>query len=122
MVCIIYFNCSEQCYQWIKAKQHNCHDIASAILATDNPFQQMQLGQQIATSDKWKQNKILLMREILVAKFINCREYREFLDRSGSRLLIENTHHPFWGKGRNSDGSNNLGVLHCDIRSKLQGL
>jgi len=77
------------------------------------------------TDDKWKEVKIDVMRAILLEKYTQCTDYREYLERTGTQRIIEDTNHYFWGNGKNGDGYGILGQLHewirdtCD-KKKLQ--
>ena len=79
----------------------------------------MRLGQSIKTTKNWKITKAKYMLEILRAKLISSKTYRDFLLSTGSSLLVEDTGHFFGGKGKNNKGKNMMGVLHTIICSEL---
>ena len=71
------------------------------------------------TPKNWKTTKARYMLEILRAKLHSNNTYRDFLLSMGSSLLIEDTGHNYWGKGKNNTGKNMMGVLHTILRSEL---
>jgi len=113
----IHFNSSEQAYQWEKCIFHNNHTLANLILEEKDPYKQMKIGGLIIGNPIWQDKKRDCMREILKFKLIDCETYRAALKESKDSVLIENTNHPFWGRGKSNLGKNNLGALHCEIRS-----
>ena len=111
------FNCSEQAYQWEKCMFYNNLNLAEKILKEKNPYKQMRLGGLIEGDIEWTNAKIFYMTEILKIKLINSKAYRDALKYSKDNLLIEDTCHEFWGRGKTGNGKNNLGVLHCSLRA-----
>ena len=81
----------------------------------------MRIGRQIKGNPEWQRNKKCFMREILKFKLIDCETYRTALKKSKDSVLIEDTNNPFWGRGKDGLGKNNLGCLHCEIRA-LSGI
>ena len=79
----------------------------------------MIIGQAIPTNDEWKKTKYKYMLEILRQKVIASPKYKEFLLSTLTKIYIENTCHPYWGRGKNNCGKNMLGALHAKIRSEV---
>ena len=114
------FNTSEQLYQWCKALENKDQQTALLLLQNKNPFTQYRLGKQIKTDHRWDKIKTNVMRDVLRIKFVQCGEYREALEQSGFRPIIEDTDNEFWGRGKKNTGKNILGCLHIELRSKEQ--
>lgn len=114
------FNSVEQAYQWDKCTSHRQLNLAKQIKGTTNTFQQMQLGKRVSTKALWEQRKRKVMKSLLLSKAKTCAEYRVCLEESGNKTFVEDTNHPFWGKGKDGKGKNILGVLHCYVRSILR--
>ena len=116
----ILFNASEQAYQWEKCMLYQNFNIAQTILREKNPYEQMRLG-GLAKGTKEQEKtwlKLFYMSEILKIKLINSTAYRKSLKQSKDKILIEDTNHEFWGRGKTGRGKNNLGVLHCILRAR----
>ena len=113
------FNSTEQAYQWEKAITHKKYNIANQIIATNNTFKQMNFGKQITTNTQWQVRKRKIMKNLLLKKASCCEEYKTALKNSGNETLVEDTNHPYWGRGRDGKGRNILGVLHCYVRSAI---
>lgn len=67
--------------------------------------------------EDWEQIKMEVMLKALLAKFIQHKELRMLLIKTGSRQLVEHTSNDsFWGDGGDGTGQNNLGKLLMKIR------
>ena len=113
-----YFYSTENAYQWQKAKHHGNDYLANRILA-ETSRNAMYLGKSIKTNDSWKTQKAGLMTELVCLKKDTSKEYRDYLLSTTTAILVENTSHPYWGKGFNDKGLNILGVIHTEIRESL---
>jgi len=113
----LYFNCSEQAYQWEKCAFHRNKKLAERVLYEQDPYLQMKLGKTVKENTRWTEEKSSYMREILKFKLINCKEYRTSLKNSNACTIIEDTSNNFWGRGFEGKGQNQLGVLHCELRA-----
>lgn len=61
--------------------------------------------------------KVLIMEEILRAKVTQHESARDALQRSGTRIIYENSPiDDFWGVGPDGKGKNMIGVLWMKIR------
>lgn len=85
-----------------KARLFKDEDILAKILATENPAVAKKLGRQVKDFDlpTWKEN----MREIVTMgsyhKFRHNQDLREFLDTTGTKVLVEaSPYDPLWGIG-----------------------
>ncbi len=95
---------SEHAYQAAKARFHHQKLSLNEILHTANTKTVMRIGQNIRTTDAWKRVKAQLMLEILIAKSKVYYNFRDNLTQSYPAILVENTCHPYWGKGKHNSG------------------
>ena len=65
----------------------------------------------------WLKYRSRLMRSLLEAKFNQCQEFKEEITNHGT--FLEDTFNDYWGRGQHNNGSNVLGVLMNQVRSKL---
>lgn len=114
----ISFDTVENAYQWAKATEHGEFYLAEQI-KNKTAKKAMFMGKKIKTSEKWEKSKVHLMTKLVLLKKESCKEYRDFLLSSTTAILVENTYHPFWGKGENNKGKNMLGVIHTEIRENM---
>ena len=68
----------------------------------------------------WERKKRQYMAEILRIKLECCSQYRDCLEASGNKVLIEDTTDRYWARGRDNKGRNVLGVIHCMLRANLK--
>ena len=79
----------------------------------------MLIGNAIVTNSSWHTQKVQLMLSLLKKKKAADSNYRKCLIESWPAILVEDTCHNFWGRGKNNKGKNMLGVLHMVIRDEL---
>ena len=104
-----------------KARREDLIRKIEAIATSRNPRFAMNEGQAVNTSNNttWKKAKRQLMYTILQHKADQCKAYADYLKASSSRTLIEDTNHPYWGKGTNYTGLCMLGILHEKVRAEI---
>ena len=66
----------------------------------------------------WDEKKIGIMFEVLLAKFTQNIDTKEYLLETGLRPLIKISNDDFWGNGLNNSGKNFHGKLLEKIRKK----
>lgn len=90
------------------------------ISQVDSPGEVKRLGKELVLRPDWAQAKFLIMRELLVQKFVRYPDLRKKLLATGDAELVENNQwgDTCWGvcKGK---GENNLGKLLMAIRKEL---
>ena len=82
------------------------------------------LGQKVTMRPDWDQVKRQVMKECVLAKFLQHPDLRKQLMATGDEELIEDTtttNDTYWGCGTNGDGQNNLGKILMEIRDLLRG-
>ena len=82
------------------------------------------LGQKVTMRPDWDQVKRGVMKECVLAKFLQHADLRKQLIETGDEELIEDTtttNDTYWGCGTNGDGQNNLGKILMEIRELLRG-
>jgi ribA/ribD-fused uncharacterized protein len=114
------FFCVEAAYHFRHAIHENNYEAANNLLQCKDAWHAMSIGSNINKSQEWHGLKEMVMEEILQAKLKSCPEYREFLQTHKTSKLVENTEHPFWGRGTYAEeGQNKLGKLHMKLRSSV---
>ncbi|MBP9852788.1 MAG: hypothetical protein QG629_269 [Patescibacteria group bacterium] len=112
------FPTAEHAFQWKKYSQ-TAPEVAVQILAAPSPWAAFQIAK--ASKNRrpktWDEDKVALMRQIILAKLEQNEDVQERLQSTGDRMIIENSPwDPFWGVGPNGDGQNNLGKLWSELR------
>lgn len=127
------FNCSEQCFMYLKAMHFNDPDIAWKILITRSPFDQKQLGKQVRgfTEQAWAKVRKQAMVTACYAKFSQNDLLGRALLLTKNKLLIEASRSDtIWGVGLNEydpsvgnpeqwRGMNLLGESLMEVRQRL---
>lgn len=127
----IMFSCSEQYYQYHKAKNHNDDNIAKQILEATQPEEMLRLGKLIKDFDKgaWESVAEKCMIEANEAKYSQNPHLAKLLKETLPLKLAESS--PFdkwWGTGKSVrhptahkdwDGKNIMGDILTNIREKL---
>lgn len=108
----------EQAYQWRKAVLHGLNKKAERILQLNDPFRIKHEG-CFVTTKSWDTSKSQLMLELLFLKLNSCPVFRQSLEDSFPKVLIEDTPNEFWGRGSNNSGLNTLGCLLMHVRCTL---
>ncbi len=113
------FRSAEAAYQCTKAWHHNQDGKAEEIKQCDKAIHAMKIGRQIESSSSWKMHKVDVMRDIIDAKAQQCPDFCAALITSGSKELVEDTNHTFWGRGPDGKGHNVLGHILMQKRTNL---
>lgn len=128
------FNCTEQHMMFEKARLFGDAARANAILATDSPKLQKQLGRQVAGYDeaKWAEVRFNVVVEGNLAKFRQNDDLRErFLrDTAGKTIVEASPYDTVWGIGLAANdpraldetlwrGSNLLGQVLDEVHVRL---
>ena len=66
---------------------------------------------------KWKQNRIDIMKQLLLLKFCQNKSFRKkLLSTNNDPLEEDNPKDSFWALGNNHQGHNHLGFLLMELR------
>ena len=124
------FSCSEQAFQFLRAKSLNRHLLATKIYLTRDPRDMKQKGAEAGTSDEWETKQLDLMYICIKRKFKQNPELRELLLKTKDLELVEATPDRFWGCGatlssnalRRHDwpGANKHGKILMIVREELR--
>ncbi len=69
----------------------------------------------------WEQVKDDIMREVVLAKFKQCKSCRDTLLSTGEAVLVEHTvNDKYWGDGGDGKGKNMLGKILMEVRDILR--
>lgn len=81
------------------------------------------LGRKVALRPDWEQNKLSIMHDVVLAKFVQNPELGKALRDTGDVELVEgNTwNDTFWGVDSRAGGENHLGKILMAVRSQLVG-
>ena len=112
------FPSSEHAYQCTKGWYHGVSNVFQRM-ADKSPREAMQIASNLHVSEEWKGMRTAVMRRILEEKCRQNPPVRTCLERSGSSILVEDTPHPFWGRGKDGLGENTLGRIWMDIRDSM---
>ena len=115
----------EHAYQ---AAKTSSHEERIAIQACPTPGRAKRMGRRVSVRDDWNDVKIVVMDELLHAKFAR-PQMRDLLLATGGAVLIEGNHwhDQFWGvctgckHGCEGIGENQLGRLLMSLRRELRG-
>lgn len=119
---------------WEKAMMFNDTEIASKILASNEPSEQKKLGRKVRgfDSDIWNSEAISLVTEICYAKFSQNEELKDvILSFKGKTFVEASPYDKIWGIGLGEmdsrcddestwQGANWLGVCLNIVRNRLQ--
>lgn len=117
------FETSEHAYQWAKC---DSEEDKSLIFSCKSPTQVKKFGHSIRCDIKnWDKNKLKIMKEILLCKFLSPTNKKKLLD-TGHSFLIEGNFwcDQYWGnclckKCKDIPGLNNLGKLLMEVRKEI---
>jgi ribA/ribD-fused uncharacterized protein len=87
------FQSTEAAYQHSKAETMGDHDSASRIMHADNALQAMRIASRIKTDERWKRQKVEVMKSLIKEKIRVCEAARTALLNSGSKKIVEDTAH-----------------------------
>ena len=87
------------------------------ILRSGEPVEVMRIRKKIyIPGGEWFRRRGRVMRECLRVKWGSCENFRKTLLDTGSRILVEDTDHEVWARGRDGQGENMLGRLLMNLR------
>lgn len=128
------FNSSEHAYQWAKASSLGHSDLAESVKEAVLPKDSKKVTEILNSTDleNWETQKMTTMSDILRAKYDSCKEFRQALDNTNDKQLVEATTHPYWGCGLKKStaihtntkylpGQNILGELLMLLRREKTG-
>ena len=115
------FQTSEHAFQWKKFSVVE-PGIANEILLARSPYEVFKISK--ANKNKipkdWAERKVMVMEEILRAKFEQHEDVRSAITRTEKRKIIENSPvDNFWGIGPTGDGKSMLGNIWMKIRDTV---
>ena len=93
-------------------------EIWAAVKANDSRL----LGQKVTMRPDWDQIKRSVMKECVLAKFLQHADLRKQLIETGDEILIEDSPiDAWWGCGKDGTGQNVLGQILMEVRGELKG-
>ncbi|MFA6609070.1 MAG: NADAR family protein [Candidatus Paceibacterota bacterium] len=80
-----------------------------------------ELGQTVTFRDHFDKDKYHVMKDAVLAKFVQHRELREQLLATNDEVLIEDSPVDYyWGCGADGTGQNMLGKVLMEVRTELR--
>ena len=115
------FNSGEEAFQGLKAGVCGNWTLYNDILDRKfTPRQVMFEGKKTWRNEEWEQCQVRIMRQIVRSKIIKHQIIRDaLLENHKNSEFVENTPHPFWGRGINNNGKNMLGRLWTEEKDEL---
>ena len=111
------FKSVEHAFQYLLAMNQNRKDLASTVMRCKTGAQAKHACKGITGNQIWQDTKVELMKELLQCKYRQSLEFRQALDKTGTKTLIHNVENDsFWGCGEDGDGQNILGKLIEELR------
>jgi N-glycosidase YbiA len=115
-----WWSTTEHAYQAQKCTDPTEYDaIWQTVKANDSRL----LGQKVKIREDWHTGyKDTVMKECLMAKFLQHKDLRDQLMATGDEILIEDSPvDSYWGCGADGAGVNKLGQLLMEVRQELKG-
>lgn len=108
---------NEHMYQAMKSAYF--HDFMR-IIALDKPGKAKRVGKDVTLIDTWENDKLDVMYQVNLAKYLQHNTLRAKLLNTGNRVLIEGNlwNDTYWGMC-NGKGENHLGKILMRIRKEL---
>jgi len=114
-----WWNCVEAPYQAMKTFDKAEQDV---IWQASGSNEARLLGQKVTLRPDWDTARDVVMKECLVAKFLQHKDIRDQLLATGDEELIEDSPIDYyWGCGKDGSGKNMLGKLLMEVREELKG-
>lgn len=98
-------------------------EIAEKIRLSSSPYdaKMIAVANQELVDPKWKEKKVSLMEEFLLAKLEQNPHVKKKLLETEDYLICEDSpEDTFWGIGINRDGENQMGKLWMKIRDRIR--
>ena len=114
------FSSTEAAYQYSKAESMADYHRAERIQRATTGLQAMRIAEKIHTDERWRDTKVKVMENLLKEKLRVCEPARKALIGSGSREIVEDTTHEFWGRGKSGHGQNMMGKVWMELRESMR--
>lgn len=113
-------------WNWVEApyqaEKTNVLEEKDAIWAAVKARESRDLGQTVTMRVNWDQIKRRVMKECVMAKFLQHPDLRKQLMDTGTEELIEDSPvDSYWGCGKDGTGQNVLGQVLMEVREELKG-
>lgn len=113
-------------WNWVEApyqaqKTSNADEYEFIWKARTN-IEARELGQKVTVREDWEEIKVRVMKECVIAKFLQHKDLRDQLMTTGNEEIVEDSNVDwFWGCGADGSGKNMLGKVLMEVRDELQG-
>lgn len=113
-----WWDCVEAPYQ---AEKTDIQTEKDEIRLAKKPMDARNLGQKVTMRPDWDIAKRRVMKECVMAKFLQHPDLRKQLLETGTEELIEDSPIDwYWGCGSDGKGQNVLGQVLMEVRSELK--
>lgn len=112
------FSTVEHAYQWKKFVDTS-KNVADKIFNAKSPEEAKNIADNNKAKiiDGWHEKRLIIMKEILLAKFKQHEDVKKILKKTKNRKIIENSPVDyFWGLGKAGKGQNMIGKIWMEIR------
>lgn len=124
------FHCSEQAYQFIRAKKLGAPEAADKVMRAKDAKECKKLSYLCTSNPEWDREKRGQMKTIVQEKFFQNEDLQNKLLSTGVHNLFEATTDTFWGTGVQLGskslntgrwtGLNTLGQIICEVREDVK--
>ena len=126
------FHTSEVAYQFKRAEDNGCTEIAKKIRHLRDPYKAKRMSKKVKETPEWSKKKEKVMKAIVEAKFNQNEEMKKKLVDTKEKVLCEGTGDKFWGCGtsisqaqtvkvKKLQGKNTLGNILMAVRKVMLG-
>ena len=114
----LWFHSSEQLIQYRWARIAHCDDLAQEIMEAPDAPTVYTIAKRIPKTRRWDALKEQIIEEAVQLKLESCPEFFEEL-MSTTGHIVEDTPHPYWGRGPDHKGLNRTGLILEALRDGL---
>lgn len=116
-----FFSSSKQWYQYIKAYHEGDEVAMGRIMGAGGGRESKREGDKVKAGPAWGQKKRDVLKCIVEEKLRQNEFFRKTLLGTGGTRLIEDTAHKFWDRGKDGQGSNEMGKILMEARAQGRG-
>lgn len=113
-------------FRWVEAAYQSQKTLIKeeqdVIWSEKSPKRVRDLGQVCSMRSDWDEVKVSIMKECVMAKFLQHSDLRKQLMNTGDEELVEDSPvDAWWGCGKDGTGKNMLGKILMEVREELKG-
>ena len=126
------FPSAEHAFQYARANQLGCPEIATQILRAKDSREAERLGSLLTSISEWKVNRRKVMKRVIYEKCRQNQDLKRNLIQTGIKPLFEATVDPYWScqatlaskqlENGNYRGENQIGKILEEVREAFSGV